>query len=194
MSNEAKAAEGVSAEAGASPEIKEAETAEIAAETEKPSEEKFNALITGEYKELFDRKVDEAARAKLAGVSRMNIAEKAARSYERWLGEARETRESHGGFDLSRELKNGQFRGLLKCGVPMKAAYELVHREELMKSYASELEENITKRILAGTLRPKESAIADTGAASVKTDPSRMSRGERQEIIRRVRRGEKITL
>ena len=164
-----------------------------AAAKEPSREEKFTALITGEYKDLFERCVEDAVYAKSAEASRTDIAEKAARRYEKWLAEAREARECHSAFDLSRELKNEQFCELLKCGVPVKSAYELIHRDELMKSYAKELEESITKRILAGTLRPKESAIAAGSGAVIKSGAAGMSRSARQEIIRRVQRGEKIS-
>ena len=103
----------------------DAEDDPAAAAKEPSREEKFTALITGEYKDLFERCVEDAVNAKSAEASRTNIAEKAARRYEKWLAEAREARECHSAFDLSRELKNEQFCELLKCGVPVKSAYEL---------------------------------------------------------------------
>ncbi len=154
-------------------------------------EEKFKALISGEFKDLFEKAVEEAVKVSGSGVK--NIEEKAAKRYEKWLGEARETRSVYPGFDLGHELKNEQFCELLKCGVPMKSAYELIHRDELFKLYAKEMEENITKRILAGTLRPKEGAITAGSGTVIKSDTSRMSRAARQEIIKRVQRGEKIS-
>lgn len=153
-------------------------------------EEKFEALIRGEYKDLFDKAVEDAVKTSRSDVR--DIEKKAAKKYEKWLGEARETREKYSSFDLSRELKNSQFCELLKSGVPMKSAFELIHRDELMKIYAKELEENITKRILAGTLRPKEAAIAPNSSTVIKSDPSKMSKHARQNIIKRVQSGEKI--
>ena len=165
---------------------------ESAAEEGMPSrEEQFNALITGEFKDLFDKAVEEAVKR---GSDRgRNIEEKAARRYEKWLGEARQTRAVYSGFDLGAELKNEQFCELLKCGVPVKSAYELIHRDELFKIFAKEMEENITKRILAGTLRPKEAAISGSSGTVIKSDAAHMSKNARQEIIRRVQRGEKIS-
>lgn len=164
-----------------------------AAENAPSREERFNALIRGEFKDLFDKCVEEAVEAKSAETSKKNIAEKAARRYEKWLEEAHAAREAYPEFDLSRELKNEQFCELLRCGVPVKSSYELIHRDDLMKNYAKQLEESITKRILSGTLRPKEAAIAANGGTVIKSDTARMSRSARQEIIRRVQRGEKIS-
>ena len=162
-----------------------------AAEGVPSREEKFKALITGEYKDLFAKAVEEAVKTGNNNIK--NIEEKAAKRYEKWLGEARQTRSVYPGFDLGGELKNEQFCELLKCGVPMKSAYELIHRDELFKIFAKEMEENITKRILAGTLRPKEAAISGSSGTVIKSDAAHMSKNARQEIIRRVQRGEKIS-
>lgn len=159
-------------------------------------EEQFSALITGEFKDLFDKAVEEAVKSSTdnaKSIEKRLIREKAAKRYEKWLGEAQETKSSYPGFDLGAELKNGQFCELLKCGVPVKSAYELIHRDEMMQLYAKELEENITKRILAGTLRPREAAISPNSSTVIKSDTSRMSKSARQEIIKRVQRGEKIS-
>ena len=158
-------------------------------------EEQFNALITGEFKDLFDKAVEEAVKARGSDKKNMEkeISEKANRRYEKWLTEARQTRSVYPGFDLGAELKNEPFCELLKCGVPVKSAYELVHRDELFKIFAREMEENITKRILAGTLRPKEAAISGSSGTVIKSDAAHMSKNARQEIIRRVQRGEKIS-
>ena len=159
-------------------------------------EEQFSALITGEFKDLFDKAVEEAVKRSTdnaKSIEKRMLREKASKRYEKWLGEAQETKSSYPGFDLGAELKNGQFCELLKCGVPVKSAYELIHRDEMMQLYAKELEENITKRILAGTLRPREAAISPNSSTVIKSDTSRMSKSARQEIIKRVQRGEKIS-
>ena len=159
-------------------------------------EEQFKALITGEFKDLFDKAVEEAVKRSMddkKSMEKKTLTEKANRRYEKWLGEARETRSVYPGFDLGAELKNEPFCELLKCGVPVKSAYELIHRDELFKLFAKEMEENITKRILAGTLRPKEAAISGSSGTVIKSDAAHMSKNARQEIIRRVQRGEKIS-
>ena len=177
------------------PEESGAESENTAAEGLPSREEEFNALITGKFKDLFDKAVEEAVKANRSDKKSMEkeISEKASRRYEKWLAEARETRSVYPGFDLGAELKNEQFCELLKCGVPVKSAYELIHRDELFKLFAKEMEENITKRILAGTLRPKEAAISGSSGTVIKSDAAHMSKNARQEIIRRVQRGEKIS-
>ena len=172
------------------PEVRNAVPESAASEGVPSREEQFNALITGEFKDLFDKAVEKAVKGSGTG---KNIEEKAARRYEKWLGEARQTRAVYSGFDLGAELKNEQFCELLKCGVPVKSAYELIHRDELFKIFAKEMEENITKRILAGTLRPKEAAISGSSGTVIRSDAAHMSKNARQEIIRRVQRGEKIS-
>ena len=114
--------------------------------------------------------------------------------YEKWLGEAAEAKESYPEFELEAELCDEEFRSLLKSGVPVKGAYELIHRQELLDGYTKKLEESITKRILAGTLRPKENAISGYSGAAVVSDVAHMSKGARRDLIRRVRQGERIEL
>ena len=177
------------------PEENGAVTMSAAAEGMPSREEEFNALITGKFKDLFDKAVEEAVKASRCDKKNMEkeISEKASRRYEKWLAEARQTRSVYSGFDLGAELKNEQFCELLKCGVPVKSAYELIHRDELFKVFAREMEENITKRILAGTLRPKEAAISGSSGTVIKSDVAHMSKNARQEIIKRVQRGERIS-
>ena len=177
------------------PEENKAVPVGTAAEGVPSREDEFNALITGKFKDLFDKAVEEAVKNSMDDKKSVEnkISEKASHCYEKWLGEARQTRAVYPGFDLGAELKNEPFCELLKCGVPVKSAYELIHRDELFKLFAKEMEENITKRILAGTLRPKEAAISGSSGTVIKSDAAHMSKNARQEIIRRVQRGEKIS-
>ena len=114
--------------------------------------------------------------------------------YEKWLAEAAEAKESYPEFELEEELCSEDFRALLKSGVPVKGAYELIHRQELLDGYTKKLEESITKRILAGSLRPKESAISGYAGAAMVSDVAHMSKSARRDLIRRVQQGERIEL
>ena len=114
--------------------------------------------------------------------------------YEKWIKEAAEASDSYPEFQLEEELLSEEFRSLLKSGVPVKNAYELIHRQELLDGYTKQLEESITRRILAGSFRPKESAISGFTGAVLQNDAAHMSKNARREIIRRVQRGERIEL
>lgn len=119
--------------------------------------------------------------------------EKASRLYGNWLRESCELRAAYPGFDLTRELENAEFKELLRSGASVKAAYELANRATLMRAAAEEMERKVTQRILSGSDRPREGGLASQSAAVVKTDVAAMSKSARQDIIRRVAGGERIT-
>ena len=118
---------------------------------------------------------------------------RARQQYDSWLSQANELKESYPGFDLSEELSDRRFRELLRSGVPMGDAYELIHRNELMEKTARDMEERISRRILSGLSRPRENGMGGSSSAVMKQDMSRMSRKARQDIIRRVQQGERIS-
>ena len=119
--------------------------------------------------------------------------EKASRLYSRWMQQAAHLRGTYPGFDLSGELANPQFRELLKSGATVRAAYELANRDAIMRAAAEDMEEKITRRILSGAARPRESGLSGGSSAVVRNDVAHMSKNARQEIIRRVQSGEKIS-
>lgn len=119
--------------------------------------------------------------------------EKASRLYRSWLRESCDLRAAYPGFDLARELENAEFKELLRSGASVKAAYELANRAELMRAAAEEMERKVTQRILSGSDRPREGGLASQSAAVVKTDVAAMSKSARQDIIRRVAGGERIS-
>ena len=57
---------------------------------------------------------------------------------------------------------------------------------------ARKTEQRLTSHIAAGNARPSENGMAGQGAVLVGGDVSRLSRAQRQEIIRRVQAGERI--
>lgn len=119
--------------------------------------------------------------------------ERASRLYESWLRQASDLRGTYPDFDLTRELNKPRFRALLKNGADMLSAYELSNKDEIILSLAKDMEEKITRRILSGATRPREESLARQSASSVTGDAAHMSKAARQEIIRRVQRGEKIS-
>ena len=81
-------------------------------------------------------------------------------------------------------------------GVDVRTAYELIHKDEIiagaMQFTAKTVEQKIANKIMANGARPNENGMSSQSAAVVKSDVSQLSKADRQEIIRRVARGEKI--
>ena len=115
---------------------------------------------------------------------------------ELWAKQAEKTKQTYPAFDLGRELEDPMFCRLLQCDVPVNVAYEVLHKQELLSAAlahtAFTVERKLAKNIAAMGCRPAESALGNHSAAIVSTDVSQMSRGEREAIIHRVRKGETI--
>ena len=115
---------------------------------------------------------------------------------DRWSRETDEARQAYPGFDLSAEMENREFRGLLQAGIPMRSAYELIHMEEIKnaaaRSAAQAVSRQMEARIRSRGARPSENGTSSQSAVVVKSDVHSLSRADRAEAIRRARRGEKI--
>ena len=101
-------------------------------------------------------------------------------------------------FDLRAELQNPQFARLTSPSVNLSVeeAYWLCHRNELqpaaMAAGVQVATQRLSNAIQAGQRRPSENGTARGAAVETKTDPTKLTRADREEIRRRVARGEKI--
>ena len=116
--------------------------------------------------------------------------------YAAWMQQAEQLKTVYPGFDLATELQSEQFRALLRSNVPVQTAYEVVHKDEIipaaMRFTAEKIQEKTVNSIRAGQRRPAEGAMASQGAVQIKSDVSQLTKADREEIARRVARGEKI--
>ena len=111
-----------------------------------------------------------------------------------WLKQSEEAAALYPGFDLSRELHGERFRSLLRSGIDVRTAYEVVHRDEIipaaMRSAFRDAEEKLARSLATASLRPDESA--GKGAPSFIGGVKNLSRADRDSIAKRVARGERI--
>lgn len=114
-----------------------------------------------------------------------------------WQNQAEDAKRYFPEFELEKEVKNPQFVDLLRRGIDVRAAYQVIHFDDLvsgaMRTAAHNVESKITNKIASNGSRPTENGNTAQGAAVVKSDVALLSKADRQEIIRRVARGEKIT-
>lgn len=119
------------------------------------------------------------------------------RRIEGWHREAEALKERCPAFDFAAECKNPQFLSLLKAGLPVHHAYEVSHFEdikrELVQSTARSTEKRVMDGIRARGARPVENGSSSQSGVTFKPDVSRLTREDREEIARRVSRGENIT-
>lgn len=122
--------------------------------------------------------------------------EKADRLYKTWLQQEQETKKVYPTFDMKKEMQNEKFVQLLQSNIDVRTAYEVLHKDDIirgaMQFTAKTVEQKVANKIAANGARPTENGMSSQGAAVVKSDVSQLSKADREEIIRRVQRGEKI--
>lgn len=114
----------------------------------------------------------------------------------RWLEEAESMRGDYPDLDLQTEIQNKQFLGMLKNGVPVRTAYEVMHLGEIktqaQAQAAKATERQVVENIRTKGARPEENGVATQGAVTYRSDVSKLTRADREEIARRAARGETI--
>ena len=122
--------------------------------------------------------------------------ENANKLYAGWMQQAEQTQKVYPGFDLKAEMSNPKFVDLLRSNIDVRTAYEVLHKDEIipaaMQFTAKTVESKLAKKIAANGARPAENGMSSGSAAVVKSDVSQLSKADREEIRRRVARGEKI--
>ena len=122
--------------------------------------------------------------------------------YSAWMQQAEDAKRFYPGFDLQAELNaegtKDRFVALLRSGVDVRTAYEVIHKDELIggaMQYAARVTEQKTvENIRARGNRPRENGGGTAPAVIVKKDPKQFTKKDREEISRRVMRGERIEL
>lgn len=129
-------------------------------------------------------------------VQEQSIKENADKLYASWLNQAESLKTVYPTFDLDTEIKNSKFVDLLKSNIDVRTAYEVLHKDEIipaaMKFTAQNVEQKLTNKIIANGARPTENGINSQSSVTVKSNVSQLSKADREEINRRVARGEKI--
>lgn len=122
--------------------------------------------------------------------------ENADRLYASWMEQAENAKSVYPSFNLSAEMQNPQFVNLLRSNVDVRTAYEVLHKDEIipaaMQFTAKTVEQKIANNIASGSRRPSENGMSSQSTATVKDDVTRLTKADREEIIRRVQRGDRI--
>jgi hypothetical protein len=123
--------------------------------------------------------------------------EKADKLYSQWLQQEQDTKKVYPSFNMQAEMQNPEFVNLLKANVDVRTAYEVLHKDEIipaaMQFTAKTVEQKIAKKIAANGARPNENGMGSQSAAVVKSDVSKLTKYDIDEVARRVARGERVT-
>lgn len=153
-------------------------------------------LTVQQVKEI--RKMQRENAALKAQVEERSRKESADATYAAWMQQAEALKQVYPSFDFATEAQNEQFRRLLQSGIPLQTAFEVIHKDEIipaaMQYTAKQVEAKVANNVRAGQKRPAEGAAGGRSAVQVKSDPSKFTKADMDEIARRVARGERIVL
>lgn len=113
-----------------------------------------------------------------------------------WQKQEASLKQIYPGFDLRTEIQNESFRQLMYNGIDMRTAFEVIHKDEIlpaaMQYSAQQIAGKVANSVRSGKMRPAEGAMSGQSAVAIKSDVSQLTRKDRDEIDRRVARGERI--
>lgn len=123
-----------------------------------------------------------------------NGQEQGRREWAALMDKANEVRQIYPDFDLESEMMDEGFGRLVAVGVPLQTAYEVTHKDDILRSGMQYAVQN-TSRKLANSIRagarPTEGNISPAAAVPEK-DPRTLTKKDFEEIKSRVLRGEKV--
>lgn len=114
-----------------------------------------------------------------------------------WLKESGEVRELYPDFDFRNELRSSAlFARLVLSGAPVKSAYEIVHKDEIisgaMAYTADKVREQVVKNIEAKGRRPLENGISSESAVMTAIDVNALTAKDIHRILKQVENGASI--
>ncbi len=163
----------------------------------------FETMIRGPYKDEFDARVQKILDGRLRSLRRENEAlrreaqhrqTQARDSFAALQRSEAQVRAVYPEFDWQREVENGDFARLIAAGVAPRTAYEVVHRDEILRRAmacaAQRTAQHTAAAAAAGARRVQETGRRS--AALSRQDPRQLTSDELADIRRRVLDGEKI--
>lgn len=115
-----------------------------------------------------------------------------------WEAQAAQLKAQYPDFELQEVLANEQVADLMRRGVSLPDAYRAAYFDHIMQQAtaqtAQKVEQGVAARIQQRASRPGENGTRPGGAVTTHVDVASMSRRQLEDLERRARRGEKITL
>lgn len=116
--------------------------------------------------------------------------------FAQWDKEAEELKTIYPSFDVVAEQQNEQFVKLLGAGVPMRTAYEVAHKDEIIRSAmsftAEKTAEKVANSVRANASRPSENGLSSTSASVNSLDINKLTPEQMQAYKQRALNGERI--
>lgn len=128
------------------------------------------------------------------GMSRILKAKEAAGKADQWQQAIVEIRELYPEMDMAQALKAPMLKTLIKAGLDFKTAFEASNLEEIKAYIADQAERDILGRLRQNASRAKENGIAASKSSPFTAGGAGLSKSDREDIVKRVLKGEEIRL
>ena len=115
-----------------------------------------------------------------------------------WLKQSDEVKNTYPDFDLRKELReNKLFYQLILGGAPLRAAYETVHKDEILSGAmaytADKVREQVVKGIEAKGRRPIENSVSSESSVVTSVDVNSLTSQDILKILKQVENGANIS-
>ena len=115
-----------------------------------------------------------------------------------WMKEGEELKKTVPGFDLRAELRGDKtFARLLLSGIPLKTAYETVHRDEILNGAVAFTADKVRRQVVHGIeargMRPVENGVSSESAIVTSVDVNSLTSQDILKILKQVENGANIT-
>lgn len=118
--------------------------------------------------------------------------------FENISRQAEALKETYPNFDLNTESENYDFVNLIKKGVDVKTAFEVLHKDEIlqgaMQYTAKQVAQKVANSVQSRANRPMENGVSSQAAVTKSFDVSKMTKQQREDLEKRAMKGEKIKL
>lgn len=111
---------------------------------------------------------------------------------DNFKSQVEETVKAYPEFDLRSEIIKPEFSRLVKAGVSVKNAYEVLNIEKILEGKSKETEKRILDTIRYKGQRPVENGSENGGGILLSGGISKLNKKQRAELAKRAASGEKI--
>ncbi len=115
-----------------------------------------------------------------------------------WIKESKELQKIVPDFDLRSEIRSDKlFSQLLLSGLPLKTAYETVHRDEILNGAVAYTADKVRRQVVQGIqargMRPVENGVRSEGAVVTTVDVNSLTSQDILKILKQVENGANVT-
>ncbi len=111
---------------------------------------------------------------------------------EKIKSQAAEAKAAYSDFDIKKELENPEFCRLIRLGVSVKNAYEVVNIDKILDANSKVAQKSTIDSIRQKNIRPVENGSELTGGILLSGGISKLTKKQRAELAKRAASGEKI--